>query len=109
MKSRLMTADLFLPVGPHTFKYDIVCVECLEVDPGGQCRVHALGQALGDDNPSRDDRVLHVRGQHLVQLLQGRDQVRPLSRVLEGLQRLVNGGHVAGIKREKNDYKSLSS
>ena len=64
------------------------------MDAGGECVVHALLQPLADDDPAGDDGVLLVGQQHLVQLLQGGDQVRPFCRVLERFQSLVDLGLV---------------
>jgi hypothetical protein len=59
-------------------------------------------KVLPDDNPARDDGILHVSLEDPVQLGEGGNQVRPLRRGFEILQTSVHLSDIAETERNKN-------
>lgn len=51
--------------GAHTFEYDVVGLQSLEVDPAGKGRVETLGQTLAYRHSFGYDGILHMTRKHL--------------------------------------------
>ncbi len=83
-----------IPICPHALENDIIGLQCLEMDSGWQSRMHTLRQSLGNDDPSRNNGIFEMTQQHLVELSQCGDQIRPFGGVFKRFQSLVHLGHV---------------
>lgn len=59
-------------VSPHALENDVISLQCFEVNPRRQCRMHTLCQSLWNFDPSGYNWKFHVTQQHFVEFPQSR-------------------------------------